>query len=122
MSDACTVIFLNEFGQILNRDGSCHCIDSSHNYFRQSFGDLESAKQFCYAVVKELPHVECNIVRGEKFEQTLFCHFDAEWRQRETGRRHRAYAEMKRRDRMVVFAIIGIIVLVVIGALLLWLH
>jgi predicted nucleic acid-binding Zn ribbon protein len=117
MAEDYTVILVNQFGQVLERDGSLHLTTSGHPHFDQHFSDLEAARRFCEQVVRELHHVECDVMRGKEM---VLQQFDAEWTCRDHDHCHRLFAEQRPRDRRILTAIAGVAALVVVGVLI-WL-
>jgi hypothetical protein len=118
MSDAYTVVLVNKWGQVLERDGSFYRTDAGHPHFEARFADLDAARAFCEGVVRELPHVECDVQHGGRI---VLQHFDAEWRGAEEEQVRRLFAEQRRRDRVALGVLAGLAVLAAAG-LVWWLR
>ena len=114
MANIYVVMVVNEWGQVLERDGTLYRSDSGRPHFQQTFSDLALAKQFSYAVVSELPHVGCEIVCGEEI---VFRHFDAEWRRVKGEQMLHMSSLQRQQSRRGVYAIIGASMLTVFGAM-----
>lgn len=122
MEDAYTTVLVNRWGQVLNRDGSLYRTDAGHPHFEVRFTDLDSARQFCEQLVRELPHVECDVTHAGRM---VFRHFDDEWRRGEEERVRQLFAEQSqriaeqwRRTRLVLWMLAGIVV--VAGGFVWW--
>lgn len=116
MADSYKLVIVNKWGQVLERDGTFYRSDSGRQHFEQVFTDLDAARRFAETVVREHPHAECDVFCGE---QMVLQHFDSEWRRADEEQTRRAFAEQRRRDRRVISAIIGCVVLLVVGVLIL---
>ncbi|HYE74929.1 MAG TPA: hypothetical protein VEF04_16430 [Blastocatellia bacterium] len=105
MAERYTVILVNQLGQILNRDGTLYRTDSDLPHFEQTFIDLDAAHEFCKDIVRELPHVECDIFWDK---QIISQHFDAEWRRQEANRIRKQLLARRLSDILSLSIIIGI--------------
>jgi len=121
VSEAYRVLLVDRWGHVLERDGSYYRSDSEHPHFEARFAELNAAKTFCQEVVRELPHVACEVIHDG---QMVHHHFDDEWLQTEEKFNRQCFAEQNRRDRIVLRTIawdvaIGVIaVLAIIGLIL----
>ncbi len=117
VEDAYTVWLVDWQGHVLERDGTWYLLDSGHPHFQVQFADLASAQGFGEEVVRELPHVECEIRHGGR---RVLRHFDAQGQQRELNENARRYAARRRKDRLELAVLVGL-ALLAIGGLAAWL-
>ena len=115
MVDSYKLVVVDKWGHILELDGTLYRSDSGRPHFEQQFADLESARRFAETVVRDYPHVECDVFCGE---QLVLQHFDTEWRHAEEEQTRRLFARQRRRDRRVISAIIVGFGLLVVGVLI----
>jgi hypothetical protein len=115
MVDSYKLLIVDEFGIVLERDGTFYRRDSGRPHFEQKFTDLEAATRFAESVVREHPHVECVVFCGD---QEVFRHSDDEWRHAEGERKRLLFAERRRRDKGAVSAVIVSFALLIVGVLI----
>ena len=116
------VLLVTKYGQVLNRDGSGYRRNAGHPHFEASFTDYDSARVFCERVVRELPHIQCEVTHGDKM---VLQHFDVVWRQHEEeeirqrfaeqDRLNQLFAKQRRRNRVGLGVLVG---LVLVGVLI----
>lgn len=116
MQGVYTVVLVNKWGQVLERDGAFYRTDAGRPHFEALFPDLDSARAFCEGVVRELPHVECDVTHGGRI---VLQHFDAEWRRGEEEQARRLFDKQRRRDRVALGILAGLAVLAAVGVVVL---
>ena len=97
VEDAYTVILVDRWGQVLERDGTFYSTNAGHPPFKARFADLDAAREYCDGVVREMPHVECEVCHGGAI---VLRHFDAEWQKCEEERVRRVFAEHRAEQRL----------------------
>lgn len=122
VEDAYTVILVNRWGQVLERDGTFYSTNAGHPPFKARFADLDAAREYCDGVVREMPHVECDVCHGGAI---VLRHFDAEWQKCEEERVRRVFAEHRAEQRLrgrFALAVLGGLAVLAASGLVWWLR
>lgn len=112
MEPTFTVILVDIYGHRMRRDGTFVSGGvAGEKGFEATFSDLESARDFCRELLREMPHVECGVFNSQG--QMVFEHHDEAWRTRQEELQTLAFAKQKRQDRLVLASLTGLLMLIV---------